>query len=116
VTNYYPSKVEIYLQAQGSPTSYSSPYFGGYYYCTYDGSGNLFADGGDQTGMIAELPYGGTGLEAIRLNENLVTWSMQWDGSYISIVGRLPADAHSDHGGKGGPVHSIKSRFPVRVS
>lgn len=105
VTNYDPSTIEIYPQAQGSPASYSSPYFGGYYYCTYDGSGNLFADGGDQTGTIAELPYGGAVLESIALSQDLVTLSMQWDGSYISIVGYPRVNAQPDNGGKGqGPV------------
>lgn len=105
VTNYYPSTIEIYPHAQGSPTSYSSPYFGGYYYCTYDDSGNLFADGGDQTGVIAELPYGGTTLQPIQLSKNLVTWSMQWDGSDISIIGQLPINARTDHSSnKSGPV------------
>lgn len=107
VTNYYPATIEIYPQAQGSPTSYSSSEFGGYFYCTYDGSGDLFADSPHQNGMIAELPYGGSALQPVTLSEDLATSSMQWDGSYISIVGQIPLNAHPDHGGGGakGPVH-----------
>lgn len=107
VTNFDPATIEIYPQAQGSPTSYSSSDFGGYYYCTYDNSGNLFADSPRETGMIAELPHGSDTLEAVKLSQNLAPSSMQWDGSYISIIGELPPNAHVDHGGGGakGPVH-----------
>lgn len=101
------STIEIYPLAQGSPTSYSSSDFEGYYYCTYDGSGNLFAESPHQTGMIAELAYGGSALQPVTLSENVSPSSMQWDGSYISIIGELPSSIHVDHGGGGakGPVH-----------
>ena len=77
--------VAVFPDAQGTPTTYSDPDITQYYYCTYDASGNLFADG-ESAGMIAELPRGGSSLSTISLNNNFYPLSLQWDGTYISIV------------------------------
>lgn len=106
------SALAVYKSAKGEPTEYADSNFPYYMYCTYDGTGNLFADSyGATSGIIAELPKGGSQLETIALNESLLTNSMQWDGSDISIVGRVStalvrggSRVHSAHGAERGPL------------
>ncbi len=96
VANYYPATVEVYLNAQGTPTAYSDSAFPTYLSCTYDNAGDLFADSADSVGMITELPSGASELQTITLSKEIATLSMQWDGSYVSIVGSV--DDKLSHG------------------
>lgn len=100
----YPGDLAIFAGASGSPLTYTDADFPGYYYCSYDSAGNLFADDADTKGIIAELPAAGNDLETITLNENLITSSMQWDGAELAIVGNLPPSGPDNH-----------TRGPLRV-
>lgn len=71
--------VAIYKGASGKPVDYGS---GDYYWCTYDGSGNLFVV--DSGGGLHELPAGGTSLTNISLNVG--GQGIQWDGKYLVMV------------------------------
>jgi hypothetical protein len=77
--------VAVYQNASGNPTLYSDYDIGGLRYATYDGSGDLFVDG-YATGLIAELPRGGSSLETITLSKDIEPFSMQWDGQYLAVV------------------------------
>jgi hypothetical protein len=101
----------VYESAKGYPTTYSNSDFPYFSYCTYDSAGDLFADSNSDTyGEIAELPKDGSELKTVSLNEDLITLSMQWDGSYVSIVGslhspsRFGGDLRNAHGQPHGPL------------
>lgn len=79
--------VIIYKNASGSGTVYKTPltaeYFDG-----YDDSGNLFADGFNDTGhfQLAELPKGSSKFKAITTSNTVqFPGSIQWDGDYITV-------------------------------
>ncbi len=89
--------VVVYKDAKGTPAEYtdggSDPIWG-FFYCTYDDEGNLFADGvtggGSQySASLAELPSGGTGLNNISLVHDGpydLPGGLQWDGKYITYA------------------------------
>jgi hypothetical protein len=77
--------VAVYANAQGSPTTYSTPT--DTLYCTYDSQGNLFVDGNESGVELAELPKGGSAFENITLNESIeYAGSFQWDGTYLALA------------------------------
>lgn len=78
------NNVAVYQNAEGMPTTYSDPYLTGFFYCTYDNQGNLFADGGSST-LIAELPKGGSALTNITLSKTIASMSIQRYGGYLAI-------------------------------
>jgi hypothetical protein len=89
--------VLVYKDAKGTPVEYtdsgSDPIWG-FFYCTYDDEGNLFADGvtggGSQfSAGLAELPKGGTALMNISLVHNGpydLPGGLQWDGKYLTYA------------------------------
>ena len=94
VVGYSASTIAVYPHAQGTPTLYSDPDFGSYIYCTYDGAGNLFADGQNTNfNLLAELPQGGSTLRDVTLSSRLPAFSMQWDGQDLAIA-TIPNHAH----------------------
>jgi hypothetical protein len=103
------SELAVYTDATGEPATYSDSDFPEYTYCTYDGSGDLFADNVGQTLGIAELPSGSSQLKTITLNENLGPGSMQWDGSYVAVEGSVVKYA------AGGPLGPLQV-YRVSVS
>jgi hypothetical protein len=76
VTN--PTDVAIYAGATGTPTTYSDPAIYTLWYCAYDSSGNLFADG-ETSGEVGEIPEGGSSFTAVRLNEDFLPLSMRYN-------------------------------------
>ena len=75
---------------QGNEKSYFSYDIENFYYCAYDGQGNLFVNGqGSGTQMyLDELPKGKYGLEDIALDKYVSVSGMgqlQWDGSYVTL-------------------------------
>jgi hypothetical protein len=75
---------------QGYEKSYYSYNIGNFYYCAYDGQGNLFVNGqGSRTQMyLNELPEGKSGLEDISLNKYVSVSGMgqlQWDGHNLTL-------------------------------
>jgi hypothetical protein len=89
VTNRYPTAVAVFKNATGSPTMYKLDGFSYWGTCTYDGSGNLFANDWADSKAIAELPRGASALQAIPLKKPFLSYGMQWDGEYLAIR-RLP--------------------------
>jgi len=83
--------VAIYQQAQGAPTTYSDPAIFEYFFCGYDGNGNLFVDGLGPSGggggfVFAELPKGSRAFTNITLNQTITQpGQVQWDGQYVAI-------------------------------
>ena len=86
----YGGNVAIYPDGSGSPTNYTAPNIGYYFYCGYDEAGNLFVDGlsKEATGnfVLAELPKGGSSLEYVTLDQYL-GWpgGVQWDKKYLLV-------------------------------
>jgi hypothetical protein len=80
--------VGIFQHAQGAPAYF---YYNGVYntwYCTYDGSGNLFVGGSDYSAGFAllELPYGASRMNLINVPAEVSPrLGMQWDGQYLVL-------------------------------
>jgi hypothetical protein len=84
---YTTGNLAIYNNAQSTPTVYQTNFFS-LAYCTYDGSGNAFADANvnGSSGSIVELPEGANQLANISLNQNLGPGGpIQWDGQYLAV-------------------------------
>jgi hypothetical protein len=81
--------VAIFKNATGNQTTYTDAAFEHLFYCGYDGSGNLFADGfkSGSPSAFAELAAGSSKFETIQLNHQIETaGQVQWDGAYITIA------------------------------
>jgi hypothetical protein len=76
--------VSIYPNATGSPAVYTTPFIP--WFCAYDPSGNLFADGDGAGIQIAKLRKGGSAFERVTYHEgnNGTVAGMQWVGNHLS--------------------------------
>jgi hypothetical protein len=86
---YYHGNVVIYPNAEGSPTTYTTPYISFYEWAAYDNKGDLFVDGNgvDASGFpLAELPFGASSFSDITLNEELNPYSLQWNDGHLIIA------------------------------
>ncbi len=82
--------VAIYKDASGPPQIYSLGDISEYFFCTFDGHGNLFVDGEHSDGSfaLAELPKGGTALREITVVGTVEPgFALQWDGRHVAIGG-----------------------------
>jgi hypothetical protein len=84
--------VYVYKNASGTPTPYSDPDIGRFYYCGYDDKGNLFADGEGSKQKsyspfeLGELVPGGSALKTITLNQVIGgPAGVQWDGRHLAV-------------------------------
>lgn len=88
-------QLAVFADAQGTPQVYAGDF--DLQFCGYDNQGNLFMDGFGASGTeLAELPKGGSTITDISLgNQNIGgnPWSVQWDGTYITIEGVLNTNA-----------------------
>jgi len=92
VTSADSNDVFLFKDEAGSPIIYKNPYAFGYF-CTYDGSGNLFTRGTDN--HIAELSKGSTSFTNIKLSERVHDIvGFAWDGNYLSINGNSPSNVN----------------------
>lgn len=90
---WYDSEAEgvgIFPNASGSPTNYYAPWGSVFWYCGYDGSGNLFIDGEGQSQFkqpMWELPAGSSQLLTIDFPHQQFDGGteVQWDGQYITV-------------------------------
>lgn len=85
--------IAIFKNASGSQITYTDADFSHLYYCGYDGSSNLFADGyiGGAPAAFAELPVGSHSLKTVLLTHELKKpGQVQWDGKHITL-----ADEHN---------------------
>ncbi len=83
--------IAIFKNATGNQTTYTDSDFEHFYYCGYDGSGNLLADGfkpsSGNPSAFAELPAGSSEFETIALNHFIEkAGQVQWDGEYMTIA------------------------------
>jgi len=82
--------VAVFQKARGKPATYDDPSFYQFYFCGYDGKGNLFADGltGPASGDVgvAELAKGKTELTNLEVSQ-YITWpgGVQWDGKHVAV-------------------------------
>jgi hypothetical protein len=106
--------VAVYKNGSGNPQQYAVPDMGVYYYCGYDGSGNLFVDGvsAEDNSLLAELPKGSNTWTTISLNEQIEIGLIQWDGTYITIQKQSPPTIYqiSVSGSSGTVVGTIMLR------
>ncbi len=98
--------VAVFKKAQGSPTIYNDSAFQLLFYCGYDQGGNLFVDGPSYQ-YVAELPYGGSGLNNITFLTRHSRGQIQWDGTYMTML--------TQHG-RIGRLHTTVFRFGVAGS
>jgi hypothetical protein len=80
---YYDGDVVIFPNGQGPPTEYSDPNVGYFLFCSYDATGDLFADG---DGYLTELSAGGQSLSDITLDQRIDPGSIQWVDAYQAFV------------------------------
>jgi hypothetical protein len=89
--------VVIFKNASGSGTVMSTP-LSEEYFCGYDSSGNLFADGfGKSNGEfeLVELPKGSSTFRTITTsNTVLFPGSVQWDGTFLTVVDQEAASMY----------------------
>lgn len=78
----------VFSHARGTPKAYSGANIYEYFFPAYDDAGNLFVDGFPVSGnaVLAELPSGGSALEAVSMNQTVeFPGGLQWDGKYLAI-------------------------------
>lgn len=82
--------IAVFSKAQGAPTYYTSSNMSYYDFCTYDGNGNLFVDGGSSaaTFRLIEMPYGSNTFEGIAVHgaADYDGQSLQWDGTNLALA------------------------------
>jgi DNA-binding beta-propeller fold protein YncE len=86
VSNNFPASVAVYKKAQGNATVYSFSGVGVPYYCTYDGSGNLFVTIAAGQMPLAEIPRGSDSIKQLPVYGSRTEsfGSIQWDGTYLA--------------------------------
>lgn len=84
--HYASGNVAVYAAAQGAPTVYTD-FNAIFAYCTYDGTGDVFATGTDGSqAWLSELPAGGASLVDIGIYGSInPSPAIQWDGTYLAI-------------------------------
>ncbi|HEY2555390.1 MAG TPA: hypothetical protein VGI15_09065, partial [Candidatus Cybelea sp.] len=82
-SSYGSGNVAIFPNAQGTPSIYTDPDFGGMYFVAYDNAGNLFLDGtpsGSGEFVFGELPNGSSTITTIALNTSIsFPGGVAWD-------------------------------------
>ncbi len=92
VTNLPPDagkgNISIYRHAQGTAKNYVIANFAFYYFCGYDGSGNLFVDGTDDRSdfLFAQLAVGTKKFTPVTLDQPITfPAGVQWDGTHLAV-------------------------------
>lgn len=93
VTNLFgpgsaPGSVEVYANAQGTPTDYAMPGMFVVYACGYDAASNLFVDGQSSSGAFQfdGLPAGSSSAISITLNQTIhYPGGVMWDGKHVAV-------------------------------
>lgn len=77
--------VSVYPNATGNPAIYVTPFVP--WFCAYDPSGNLFADGDGAGVDIAELPNGGSAFRRVTYHKgnNGTVAGMQWLTNHLAV-------------------------------
>ncbi len=106
----------VFKNARGSPKYYSDEEYGGYWFCTYDDKGNLFANAirsGSSTFHVVELQKNKQRLISITLRPSLSSTeapSLAWDGSALAIANDSPSAIYqyAINGTRGVRTHTTK--------
>ena len=106
----------VFKNAQGSPKYYFDSNYEGYWDCTYDGSGNLFANAIRKRSLnfnVVQLPKGKPKLAAFTLQPPLSAIeapSLAWDGSALAIANDRPSAVYqyAIAGNRGVRIHTTK--------
>jgi hypothetical protein len=88
VGNLTNGDIVIFKDARGSGTVMTTP-LGSEFFDGYDGKGNLFADGFNDTDVftLIELPKGTSKFRTITTSNTVrFPGSVQWDGTYLTIL------------------------------
>jgi hypothetical protein len=88
LSSYSYAAIAVYRGAKGKPTLYKDKEIDVTWFCTYDGSGNLFADAWDRYGntILVELPKGAKTFKTFKLGEKFdKPGGVQWDGKYVAV-------------------------------
>lgn len=84
-----PGSIAIYKDAKGTPTNYTDPAFGEYFFCGYDDKRNLYVDGvnaGTTQSEFAELPNRAKSFTNVRLKQRIgYPGAVQWDNKAIAL-------------------------------
>jgi hypothetical protein len=80
-----PGQVTIYKNARGTPTIYSDPAIPVFYYCAYDGDGNLFITTNLTEHPLVELPKNASAIVPISYPKTVYLGSDFWDGSQLVV-------------------------------
>ncbi len=89
-------QVIIFKGATGTGKVYPTP-LAREYFCGYDPSGNLFADGFDANGnfTLVELPAGAKNFVTIKTsNSPQFPGSVQWDGNFITVFDQITSETY----------------------
>lgn len=80
------SNLSVFKNARGKPITFTDPWVGAFFWCAYDGQGNVFVTPGAPGKWFDELPSGGNQLVSISVNHKIISeGAVQWDGSYLAI-------------------------------
>jgi hypothetical protein len=80
--------VLIFQGAQGTAQMYPVPKMQYYYYCAYDGGGDLFISGVSEkiTYLLGELTKGSSTFYDVAFSEQIgIGLKIQWDGQYLAL-------------------------------
>ncbi|HEX3457453.1 MAG TPA: hypothetical protein VHR97_05810 [Candidatus Baltobacteraceae bacterium] len=94
LSSYQYGPFAVYRKAKGEPTHYKDKDVDASWFCSYDGSGNLFGVVWDRQSKItlAELPKGGKPIRLFKLSESFkptgIPSGIQWDGKYLAVGNR----------------------------
>ena len=94
LSSYQYGPFAVYRKAKGKPTHYKDKDVNASWFCSYDGSGNLFGVVWDRESRItlAELPKGGKTIKLFKLSEDFnptgIPSAIQWDGKYLAVGDR----------------------------
>lgn len=88
LSSYEDGAVSVYAKAKGKAKAYFNKKIDATFYCGYDASGNLFADGWDRYGkfIVTELPKGDSSLKLFYPGKSVThPGGVQWDGKYLAV-------------------------------
>ena len=87
LTTLIDSSIDIWQNAQGTPTTYTPPFSP--WTIAYDNRGNLWVDSNasEETLLLAELPKGASQFKTFTLDKRTDgVGSLQWDGRYVAVL------------------------------
>ena len=94
LSSYQYGPLAVYPKAKGKPTYYKDKNVDASWFCSYDGSGNLFGVVWDRESRItlAELPKGSKPIKLFKLSEHFnptgIPSGIQWDGKNLAVGNR----------------------------